>query len=180
MNRTTTPIDKLEATLERLSARVPDLPVAGILLSRLLQNLGREMSAMLEQQIRPFGVTEVEFRVLSTLFAQPDGAAHPTDLCAKTFQSPANMSRISDALVARDLIRRVSSLKDRRKMVLHITEQGEALVRRLLPLLVAPLRDMFEEFSQDEQRELVDTLKRLGAKLDAAMARHAPSAERVE
>src|SRR5713226_1812322 len=125
MNNSDSPFDKLEANLRALSARVPDLPFTGILLCRLVLHLGREMAAGFEQRIRPFGLAEAEFRVLTTLFSQPDGAAHPSDLCARADQSPANMSRISDALVDRGLITRVSSVHDRRRMVLRITEEGE-------------------------------------------------------
>jgi len=169
---------KLEANLERLRARVPDLPQSSILLSRLLQHIGRGMVSMLETQIRPSGLTEPEFRVLTTLFSQPEGCAHPGDLCAKTSQSPANMSRISDALVGRDLITRLSSLHDRRKMVLRITEQGEELVRRLLPSMFGPLRDTFKDFSEGEQLQLIEQLKLLGASLDRALSKHGP--ERAE
>jgi DNA-binding MarR family transcriptional regulator len=167
-------IQKLEAQLEQLRARLPDLPVPAVLLSRLLQHLGRGMASLFEQQIRPFGLVEAEFRVLTTLFSQPDGIAHPSELSARTSQSPANMSRISDALVSRDFITRVSSVQDRRKMVLRITEQGEELVRRALPTLLAPLHEMFEEFTEEELRHLVGQLKRLSSKLDAAFARHGP------
>src|SRR5580698_10790188 len=124
MNNGDSQFDKLEANLRALSARMPDLPFTEILLCRLLLHMGREMAATFEQQIRPFGLAEAEFRVLTTLFSQPEGAAHPSDLCVRTSQSPANMSRISDALVSRDLITRVLSARDRRRMVLRITEQG--------------------------------------------------------
>jgi MarR family transcriptional repressor of emrRAB len=166
--------DILEASLQRLSARMPDTPVAGIMLSRLMLNLGRGMAGMLEQQIRPFGLAEAEFRVLTTLFSQPEGVAHPSELCARTSQSPANMSRISDALVRRDLITRVLSAHDRRRMVLRITEQGEELVRRLLPLLFAPLREMLKDFSDADQQQLIAQLKRLGMKLDQVAAAEIP------
>jgi MarR family transcriptional regulator, negative regulator of the multidrug operon emrRAB len=165
MNSADSPFGKLEANLLALSARLPDVPLTEVLLCRLMLHMGREMSAMLEQQIRPFGLTEAEFRVLTTLFSQPDGAAHPSDLCARAEQSPANMSRISDALVSRELITRVLSVRDRRRMVLRITEQGEQLVRELLPKLFVPLRGLFAEFPQGEQRQMIDQLKRLFAKL---------------
>jgi MarR family transcriptional regulator, negative regulator of the multidrug operon emrRAB len=155
----------LEANLEGLSARIPDLPITAMLLCRLIQHLGREMTAMLEHRIRPFGLAEAEFRVLTTLFSQPDGVAHPSDLCVRALQSPANMSRISDALVSRDLITRVLSVQDRRRMVLRITEQGEALVRELLPKLSGPLRGLLTEFSESEQQQLIARFKRLGMKL---------------
>jgi len=145
---------------------MPETPVAAILLTRLLLNIGRGMATMLEQRIRPFGLAEAEFRVLTTLFSQPEGVAHPSDLCARTSQSPANMSRISDALVSRDLITRVLSSQDRRRMVLRITEHGEDLVRRLLPQLHAPLKEMYGEFTDIELQQLIGQLKRLGVKLD--------------
>jgi len=166
MNNTPPHFDLMEDNLQNLKQRMPDLPVSGILLCRLLLQIGREMSARFEQQIKPFGLAEAEFRVLTTLFSQPDGIAHPSDLCARASQSPANMSRISDALVSRGLITRVASVQDRRRMVLHITEEGEELVRQLLPILHVPLRAMLKDFPELEQRQLVAQLKRLGCALD--------------
>src|SRR5471032_1234034 len=154
--------DMMEASLGRLRARMPEAPMAQIMLTRLLLHIGRGMGGMLEQQIRPFGLAEAEFRVLTALFSQPEGVAHPSDLCARASQSPANMSRISDALVSRDLITRVSSVHDRRRMVLRITEEGEEFVRDLLPKLHAPLRRMLKDFPESEQRQLAAQLKRLG------------------
>jgi MarR family transcriptional regulator, negative regulator of the multidrug operon emrRAB len=166
MNNTPIQIELMEANLQNLKQRMPDLPVSGILLCRLVLHIGREMAARFEQQMKPFGLAEAEFRVLTTLFSQPEGVAHPSDLCARTSQSPANMSRISDALVARGLITRVSSVHDRRRMVLRITEEGEEFVRQLLPKLHQPLRRMLKDFPEVEQRQLADQLKRLAAELD--------------
>jgi MarR family transcriptional repressor of emrRAB len=168
MNNSNTHFDKLEANLRALSARVPDLPFTEILLCRLLIHIGREMASDFEQKIRPFGLAEAEFRVLMTLFSQPEGVAHPSDLCARAGQSPANMSRISDALVGRDLITRVLSVQDRRRMVLRITEQGEDLVRRLLPKLFGSLRVMYAEFSESDLQQLTSQFKRLYANLEQA------------
>jgi DNA-binding MarR family transcriptional regulator len=163
-------IDVVEASLAQLSARLPDTPVDSVLLSRLILFLGRDLATMLDTHIRPVGLAEAEFRVLTALFAQADGVAHPSDLCARAAQSPANMSRISDALVSRDLITRVLSKQDRRRMVLRITEKGEELVRLLLPTLFSALRDMFVDFSVAEQQALISQLKRLVAKLDKVLA----------
>jgi MarR family transcriptional repressor of emrRAB len=166
MNNTAAQIELMEADLQNLKQRMPDLPVSGILLCRLVLHIGREMTARFEQQMKPFGLAEAEFRVLTTLYSQPEGVAHPSDLCARASQSPANMSRISDALVARGLITRVSSVHDRRRMVLRITEEGEEFVRQLLPKLHLPLRRMLKNFPEAEQRQLASQLKRLAAELE--------------
>lgn len=163
-------IELVEANLERLQGRMPDLPVVSIMLSRLLQHVGRGMHAMLEYNLRRCELNEAEFRVLMSLFSQPDGIAHPGDLCSSTDQSPANMSRISDALVDRGLITRVPSLQDRRRLVLHITGQGEDLVRALLPPMYRALRTLLKDFSETEQKDLIAKLKRLSADLELAVA----------
>src|ERR1700733_11112325 len=170
MNNFGSQFELVEANLQNLKSRMPDLPASSILLCRLLLHIGREMASGFEQKIRPFGLAEAEFRVLTTLFSQPDGVAHPSDLCVRALQSPANMSRISDALVSRDLITRVLSVQDRRRMVLHITEQGEALVRELLPKLSGPLRGLLMEFPESEQQQLIARFKRLGMKLGEGTA----------
>jgi len=170
MNSAPSQFELMEENLQNLKQRMPDLPVPGILLCRLVLHIGREMAAGFEQQIRPYGLAEAEFRVLTTLFSQPDGAAHPSDLCVRASQSPANMSRISDALVERGLITRVSSVHDRRRMVLRITEEGEKFVRDLLPKMHVSLRRMLEDFPESEQRQMAAQLKRLGAALDQLRA----------
>jgi MarR family transcriptional regulator, negative regulator of the multidrug operon emrRAB len=170
MNSFVSQFELVEANLQNLNARIPDLPASSILLCRLLMHLGREMAVMFEQQIRPFGLAEAEFRVLTTLFSQPDGVAHPSDLCVRASQSPANMSRISDALVGRGLITRVSSLHDRRRMVLRITDEGEKFVRQLLPKLFVPLREMLKDFPETDQRQMTSLLKRFGVELDKVPA----------
>jgi MarR family transcriptional regulator, negative regulator of the multidrug operon emrRAB len=176
MNNSPSQFELMEANLQNLTQRMPGLPVTGIMLCRLLLHIGREMAARFEQQIKPFGLAEAEFRVLTTLFSQPDGVAHPSDLCVRASQSPANMSRISDALVGRGFITRVSSVHDRRRMVLRITEEGEEFVRQLLPKMHVPLRRMLKDFPEAEQRQLVAQLKKLGAELDQLSVPHAVEA----
>jgi MarR family transcriptional repressor of emrRAB len=180
MNIGDSQFDMLEANLRALNARMPGVPLNEILLCRLLMHMGREVAATFDQKIRPFGLAEAEFRVLTTLFSQPDGVAHPGDLCSRAAQSPANMSRICDALVGRDLITRVLSDQDRRRMVLRITPQGEELVRQLLPKMFAPLRAMLAEFPQAEQQQLIAQLKRLHLTLEHVPKPDAPQQDAPE
>lgn len=168
--------EMLETSLEGLRARHAEAPVTGILICRLLQQIGRGMAELLEDRLKPFGLAEAEFRVLMALFSQAEGVSHPGELCLHTSQRPANMSRICDALVHRDLITRVSSAHDRRRLVLRITRRGEELVERLLPLLFAPLREIFADIPASEQERLIRQLRHLGLELDAVRARREPMA----
>jgi len=160
--------DTSEENLRGLGARIPDLPLSVIMLCRLVLQIGRQMAADFEQRLRPFGLAEVEFRVLTALFSRSNGVAHPSELCVLADQTPANISRISDALVRRGLITRALSVRDRRHRVLRITEQGEDLVRQLLPKQFVSLRGIFAGFSASKQRLFIAQLKRLRANLEDA------------
>ncbi len=162
-------IGMVEASLERLGKRLPEVPANQILILRLIGLLAHDFGLMLDHHIRPFGLAEGEFRVLTALYSQPEGIANPSELCSRTTQSPANMSRISDALLRRDLITRDSSALDRRRMVLRITKHGEDLVRMLMPTIFAALREIFSALPVPEQQQLIAQLKNLAAHLDAAM-----------
>jgi DNA-binding MarR family transcriptional regulator len=159
-------IEMVEANLRRLALQLDDVPIQEVLLCRMMLFLGHEVALMLDHHVRPFGLGEAEFRVLSTLFSQAGHMAHPGDLCASASQSPANMSRICDALVSRDLITRDLCAQDRRKLVLRITPKGERLVRDLLPTLFQATRGTFRGFSESDRQLLIDQLKRLAAHLD--------------
>jgi DNA-binding MarR family transcriptional regulator len=160
-------IASLENNLTRLSQLIPDLPTSELLLVRLVRNLAQDLGTMLEQQVRPHGLGEGEFRVLSALYSQPQGTAHPGDLCVRTTQSPANMSRITDALVEQALITRLHSPDDRRKLVLSITDKGVQLVRRVLPEMFAPLRHLCGHLSAQDQQRLIGQLKECLIRMEA-------------
>jgi MarR family transcriptional regulator, negative regulator of the multidrug operon emrRAB len=158
-------IEKIEAGLRHIASKWPDFPIAEVLLTRIIVLLGQEFTSLLDRRIRPYGLTEIEYRVLMILFAQPDGRGNPSELCARTAQSPANMTRIADGLVGRNLITRDLSEEDRRRMVLRMTEKGEALVREILPTHFASLREAFKDLSRDELHTATGLLKQVAATL---------------
>ena len=152
-------IASLEDSLSRLGQLMPDMPGSELLLVRLVRNLAHNLGMMLDHQVRPHGLGEGEFRVLCSLYSQPQGTAHPGDLCAHSTQSPANMSRITDSLVEQALITRLHSPDDRRKLVLSITPRGIELVRLALPGLFGPLRHVCGHLSAEDQQRMIGQLK---------------------
>jgi MarR family transcriptional repressor of emrRAB len=160
-------LESMEANLARLSVLMPELPKNEILTVRLVLFLAHDLGMVLEQVLRPFGLGEGEFRVLTALFSQPQSTAHPGDLCARALQKPANMSRITDALVKRDLITRVPSAQDRRKLVLRITKKGAALVHRALPAVFACVRQLCGKTSIKDQERMIAELRDMLIRLNA-------------
>ena len=160
-------IIQVEAGIQRIAARVPEVNVVESLTLRVATLLGRELAARMDQWLLPIGLTEIEFRALILLFSHVDDDAYPGELCATLAQSPANMTRVSDVLVERGLITRVPSEQDRRRMLLRITPAGEQLVRERLPAMAAFTHELFKDFSPSDTARLLSDLKRLFGALDA-------------
>ena len=136
------------------------------MLFRTLLLLGRSLGQFAETAMRPYGLAEGELRALVELFSQPEGIGHPGRLCAGTSQSPATMTRTTDVLVERGLISRVASEQDRRRMILRVTPEGEALVRRILPSFYEQVRPLFQNCSADARGQLLKQLNDLALALD--------------
>ena len=157
---------EIEAAVRRTAARCGEVPVTETATLRLLVLLGREISALLEQALRPHGLNETDFRTLMSLFSQPEGVANPSQLCASAAQSAANMTRVADTLCERGLITRVASEQDRRRTILRITASGEALALALLPHMAAHTRAMFDPMPPATRQQLLDLLRVLVTQLD--------------
>jgi len=160
-------ITLVEAGLQRIATRMPELSVIESLTVRATTLLGRELSARMDQWLASSGLSEIEFRALVSLFSRDEGDVSPSDLCAALAQSPANLTRVSDALVERGLITRMPSEQDRRRTVLRITPAGEQLVRELLPSMAVFTQALFRNFSAEDTVRLLSDLKRLFAALDS-------------
>jgi MarR family transcriptional repressor of emrRAB len=156
----------IEAGLTNLQKRVDTVPVTEILISRLLINLGRVISNSLDQRLRPFGLSEPEFKVLVSIYSSPEGIANPGELCAGISQSPANITRLTDSLVERELISRIPDQHDRRKLVLQMTSQGTVLIKKLMPLMVDGARKHYRNFSRTDLKRLLADLKQLAETVD--------------
>lgn len=169
-------IQEIETGLARLQHQIPDLPVTQILTSRALVFLGRELSNMVDQRLRPHGLSEIEFRTLMNVYSFRETAAYPSDLCTSLGQSPANITRITDTLVERGLISRVPDERDRRRLVLKTTEHGEQLIKTLKPLMMDSVRASYQDFSQADLELLLKSLKHLARAIDEANQRSSGAA----
>ena len=159
-------IAAIGAAATRLQQRDLALPVEDVLLFRTLSLVGRSLNQFAEAAMRPYGLAENELRALVQLYSLPEGTGHPGTLCIATSQSPATVTRTTDALVERGLISRVPSEQDRRRMILKVTPAGEALVRRILPSFYAQVRPLFSGWSIEARAQLLKQLNELAVALD--------------
>jgi MarR family transcriptional repressor of emrRAB len=157
---------EMESAIGRVADRFPEVEASDTLILRMLMLLGRALSALLEDSLRSHDLNDTDFRILMSLISQPDGVASPSDLCAFVAQSPANMTRVADALHERGLITRTASEHDRRRTMLRITPAGETLVRALLPATTTIVREIFGDMPQANRLVLLEQLRALTAQID--------------
>ncbi|PTU30231.1 MarR family winged helix-turn-helix transcriptional regulator [Stenotrophobium rhamnosiphilum] len=161
-------VEQIDSAVRRVSAIIPGAPKDDIRLVRLIHNVAADMSARFDGMLRPHGLNETDFRTLMQLFCSPEGQAHPSDLSQFATQSRTNMTRIVDSLVERGWVTRYASDVDRRRIVLAITQDGEALVKRLLPQFHPKLSSFLSILSVDEKETMTEGLKKIAASLEAS------------
>jgi MarR family transcriptional repressor of emrRAB len=167
-------VTEIERGIQRVAARFEELPITEATLFRVLVLLGRELSSLAELSLRRHGLNDTDLSTLMALYSQPDGVAHPGDLCISMGQSPANMTRVADALLERGLITRIASDADRRRMVLRMTPAGVALVQEYLPHAVTRVQSLFADLRPEERARLLQQLKNVCVQVDRLTQAQAP------
>jgi MarR family transcriptional repressor of emrRAB len=168
----------VEKNLRALNRQLPEMPLVESMVLRVAIILGRDLNARLDHLLKPAGLAEGEYRVLMALFSY-GGSAVAGELCAALAQSPANLTRVCDALVRRKLIARGLHADDRRKIVLSLQPAGERLLRSLLPQISGNVAAAFDGFTVAERKRLLADLKRLLAGIDALQTRAQPLRHKV-
>ena len=103
-------------------------------------------------------LTVSQFGVLESLYHL--GPLCQGELVEKILKSNANLTTVVDSLEKKSLVRRDRSGSDRRKVTVHLTELGEALIARVFPRHAKVVADEFQFITDKEQTDLAKILKR--------------------
>jgi DNA-binding MarR family transcriptional regulator len=104
------------------------------------------------------GVTPIQYCVLRVLQDHP-GIDQVTlaRLCALDTSTAADLAV---RLEERGLVRRMMPMKSKRYRLLHLTPEGGALVKRLVPSAYVLSRRLLQELNKEEQRIFLRLLKK--------------------
>lgn len=112
------------------------------------------------------GLSVTQFAVLEAL--HHNGQLCQKDIAQKIFKSNGNITTVIDNLEKRGLARRVRQQRDRRYVVVELTDAGRELIARSFPLHVEAIVHEFGHLSEEE----METLGRLCRKLAMNTAGH--------
>jgi DNA-binding MarR family transcriptional regulator len=119
----------------------------------------------LEAALRPIGLNPGRYRVLGALARF--GTMTMTEVAGFTMLDRTTLTRIADHLVADGHVERIAAPKDRRQVLLEITEAGRECYRAALPAVFAYNRSLLKGLDAGEIRASARTLKLLTANLAA-------------
>lgn len=95
-----------------------------------IRTVGRAVSAIYEEAVRPFNVRFTQMNIL--VVAAKAGEAKPAEICKTLQLDHSTVSRSVERLAERGWIE-VLQDEDGRASPVRVTKQGEALVRRAYP-----------------------------------------------
>lgn len=105
-------------------------------------------------------LTISQFGVLETLLHL--GPLSQSDIGAKMLKSGGNITLVIDNLEKQNLVQRTVDPSDRRITIVHLTEQGESLIKKIFPRQLQAIVKELSALDAQEQAVLGQLCKKLG------------------
>jgi len=142
--------------MKRSSGRA-DVPLRlWVVLARAFDAVARHARA----SITRFGLGTTEFGVLEVLYHK--GELPVCDVQRRILVESSSTTYVVDKLVKRGLVRRRSSARDRRVVLLTLTAAGRRLIHRIFPPHADAIRHAVAALTPGEQERAVRLLRALG------------------
>lgn len=106
------------------------------------------------------GLTQTQFAALAKLHEVGSGSQN--DLGRRIYLDAATIKGVVDRLAARGFLTAVSDPKDRRRRAVTLTERGRAVTEKAMAVAAEITAATLEPLSEDERREMMRLLKKLG------------------
>lgn len=136
----------------------------GHLTGFLLNYLGTRSSGNFAAVLRPYGFHPREFGVMTVISRRP--GVTQQELSEQSNVDRSTMVALLDDLEARGLAERRAHAEDRRKRAVHLTEEGEAMLRRLQGEARRAGEEFFGPLDAEERATLHALLRKLAGYAD--------------
>lgn len=121
-------------------------------ISHLIKQKGREI-------LSNYTITPPQFVALQWLHESGDMTIG--DLSTKMYLAFSTTTDLVDRMEKNDLVQRVRDENDRRVVRIHLLSEGERIIEEVIEKRQNYLRDIMEDFNQDEAAHLLTNLQKL-------------------
>jgi DNA-binding MarR family transcriptional regulator len=130
-----------------------------------LRRVIRAIDLHSKQLNKTSGLTGPQLLIMQEV-AQSDGIT-ASRIAQNVNLSPATVTNILDRLENRNLVNRVRSQLDKRRVSLYLTEGGQALLAKAPQPLQEHFIEKFTALDEWEQSQLLSSMQRIAAMMDA-------------
>lgn len=116
----------------------------------LIHDTSRVRRLLFDQEMRPYGVTHVQWTTLAQLSRSKTGAMAQADLAALLGVGKVAVSRMIDRMVANGLVERGPDRNDRRVNLIHITTKAEDILDRMTEVSRRINRQLLEGLTAED------------------------------
>lgn len=155
-------VDRLRAEWARTLPEVDTSPAEVV---ARISRIASLMTAHVDEALVGCGLTRTELDLLSAL-RRADRPMRASEVSTVTQASGAAITKRGDALERAGLIHREVPDRDRRGVLLSLTDEGRATVDRLIPLRTAVEREAIEDLDPDDAAQLAALLSRVLVRVD--------------
>ena len=133
----------------------PPLRFEGCVVTNIEQAY-RNLERVYERLVNPLGLNVLEWYALRALYRQ-DGLS-ASQLATQVCRHPSSMTALLDRMEQKGLVRRQTAPDDRRSVQIFLTEQGQALRKRVLTVAERMEHLLDEQVSPDDMRAFLRVL----------------------
>lgn len=127
--------------------------------SYLLNRITHRYNRNVREALKAAGLTTISTRILITLSIF--GKLSVNDLCIHAIAEQPTMSRALDRMEAEGLLTRHAGNKDGRTRIVSLTPAGEALCRKVWPVMAAENEHMMRGIPAEDREVLMRSLGRM-------------------
>ncbi|WP_345817108.1 MarR family transcriptional regulator (plasmid) [Paraburkholderia sp. PREW-6R] len=139
------------------SAAAPRSRRSGLRLTYVIGSLDRALRRRMSDVLAPLGLTLAQFTALSVL--ETRGQASNAQLAERSFITPQSANEVMNAMASRGWVSREPDPMHGRIVLLQLTEQGRAVLRKGEQAVLAIERQMTEGVDADAAAALQEQLE---------------------
>jgi DNA-binding MarR family transcriptional regulator len=120
-----------------------------------------------DEFFRPYKLTDVQFNLMALLSRQagPGEGLSQARISEMMLVNRANITSLIDRMEKANLVRRTTSLEDRRSNVIKLTARGKKLFAQLDLLYIKEVKKAMAPLRESEQENLMEMLGKIRKKL---------------
>lgn len=119
------------------------------------------LEEIIANTLKPYGISQQQYNVLRILRGQKGNPANLGTINERMIHKSSNTTRLIDKLIQKGLVNRQVCEKNRRKIEVFITEEGNKLLETLDPIIEKNNTDLVGNLSEKELQTLNKLLDKL-------------------